>query len=59
MMDNAQSVFTNWFELTDNVTNWEIQISKLKEDVTEMFDGNLDFDPVRKFKLEEEVYNKI
>jgi hypothetical protein len=59
MVDNAQSGLNEWFELTDTMTGWEDQINKLKEDLSEFFEGTLDFDPVKKFKVEEEVFNKV
>lgn len=58
MMDIAESR-EEWFQATESLEHWENQIKKLKEDLSELSDCELEFDILKTLKIEEEVWNKL
>jgi hypothetical protein len=55
MVDNARYMINEWFQVTENVKDWEDQIRKLKEDLSELADSEIESDIVKSVKLEEDV----
>ncbi len=58
MADITKPGITEWVQVTENIENWDNQIKKLKEDLSEFSDGELKFNFTSSHK-EEEVFNKI